>query len=197
MRKSARRIELVMVGPYALQQRDSGKWKARGTQDLQGRGFMLCSEPPSRWKVSGISSSGSQVRRQFDAPGLTEAVEEASRILYPKTQPIPTPPDFDLADAFNRALSDIGGGVKHRHEMRKGAGYFIAWAEGRSMRFWRQITYEVVRRYMMDLAGRGLRKKTISHYLQPVRVASRFMNATYPDFYHDATRTLRIPHSLA
>ena len=52
---------------------------------------------------------------------------------------------------------------------------------------------EHVREYMQACFKRGLKARTVGHYLEPIRVTSRFLAANWPDHYRDICSAFRLP----
>ncbi len=124
--------------------------------------------------------------------GLQEAVEQGSKILFGDSTDSETV-DLDIASAFHRTLSASSGSAEHKRHQFEFADYFLRWCDQKRLTHWRQLRLELLREYVNELIGRGLKAKTISHYLEPVRSTSSFLAANWPDEYRDICRPLRLP----
>ena len=183
-----------MIGSYGIEKR-KGKWKAKGLDDATGNQFTVWEENPGKWRVNGIDSTGVRRRERFLAQDLSEAVDQSACILYGGIVQSGHP-QLRLSDAFLLAISESGGSQEHKEDYEDFAGYFCDWAEARGIFYWHELRYEHAKGYMNDCLNRGLASKTVSHYLEPIRMTARFMAANNPDDYRDFCAGLRLPKNV-
>jgi hypothetical protein len=186
--------QILMIGSYGIEKRN-GKWKAKGLDDATGNQFTLWEENPGKWRVNGIDSTGARRRERFLAQDLSEAVDQSACILYGGIAQSGHP-QLRLSDAFLLAISESGGSPEHKQDYEDFAGYFCDWAERKGIFYWHELRYEHVKSYMNDCLGRGLAPKTVSHYLEPIRMTARFMAANHPEYYRDFCAGLRLPTNV-
>lgn len=183
-----------------------GNWTATGKDrkyKIRERGgkmqFTLHQEGTLRWRVNGTSSNGSRLRERFDAASLEEAICAAAAFLDPQQEasaPEPEVVRHDLAEAFNFAISASHGQPENKKNQLRYAGYFIEWAERNDVRYWCEVRRQVVDTYVNFLVKRGLKRKTILNYLEPIRLAGRRLVESFPEHYHNPVQTLRLRGDL-
>ena len=191
MRSLKTEKEILVIGSWGVERRES-KWKAKGRGSQTGKQFTVWEETTGKWRVNGRNSDGSRKRERFPATDLAEAVQQGANVLYQLTTH-PDHPQLDLAAAFEKAIASTGGEKEYKEDLRRRAGYFCDWSEGQDVVLWHDLRFEHVRDYMQAGFNRGLKAKTVGHYLDPVRVTSRFLSANWPDHYRDICSSLRIP----
>lgn len=183
-----------MIGSYGVEKREN-KWKVKGLANVTGRQFTIWEESPGKWRVNGIDSTGFRKRERFVARDLSEAVKQAGRILHGDTTR-PEDPQLRLSDAFHLAISESGGSEEHKADLRSFAGYYCDWAKKKSITDWHNLRFEHVKGYMNDCLDRKLAPKTVSRYLEPIRMTSAYMAANWPVNYRDICRGLRMPANI-
>jgi len=191
MRSLKKEKEILVIGSWGVERRGN-TWKAKGRGRQTGRQFTVWEEATGKWRVSGTNSEGSRRRERFLATDLAEAIQQGGNALYQLCTD-PDHPQLDLAAAFEKAILSTGGSKEYKENLRRFAGYFCDWAEERGIVLWHEIRFEHVRDYMQAGFNRGLKSKTVSCYLEPVRIASRFLAANWPDHYRDICSALRMP----
>ncbi len=142
--------EILVIGSFGLESRSDHQWKARGLGEQSGWQFTIRQEKVGRWRVNGTNSSGSRKRKRFIAADLSEAVEQAARILYGHSGDNDRPA-LDLASAFHRCVAIAAGSDEYQRQLIQFAGYFCQWAEDHGLTQWHQLRFEHIRQYMMDL----------------------------------------------
>lgn len=192
MRSLKNRVkQILMIGPYGVERRGE-KWKVKGVGPRSGQQFTIWEEAPGKWRANGINSAGSRKRERFPATGLAEAVDQGTALLFGEIRDLDHP-QLDLSAALDRAIRAGSGSEEHREDLYRFGGYFCAWAQERGFEMWHELRLEHLKQYMHDLFARGLKSKSVSHYLEPVRAASRFLAANWPEHYRDASQALRLP----
>lgn len=58
------------------------------------------------------------------------------------------------------------------------------------------MRFEHAKAYMNECFARGLAPKTVSHYLEPVRMTARFLAANMPEHFRDICAGLRLPSNV-
>lgn len=182
--------EILVIGSWAIERRKM-KWKVKGRGNQTGRRFTVWEESTGKWRVNGTNLEGSRKRERFPSTDLAEAVHQGANVLFGTTLD-PSHPQLDLATAFSKGIASGGGSKEHKADLHQFAGYFCDWAERRGMVLWQEIRFEHVRDYIQASLDRGLKAKTVSHYLEPVRSTSRFLAANWPDHYRDICSTIRL-----
>ncbi len=192
MRSLKNRVkQILMIGPYGVERRGE-KWKVKGVGPRSGQQFTIWEEAPGKWRANGINSAGSRKRERFPATGLAEAVEQGAALLHGEIHD-PSHPQLDLSSAFDRAIRGGGGSHEHREDLYQFSGYFCFWAQTKNLTHWHELRLEHLTEYMNGLFKRGLKAKTVSHYFEPIRMASRFTAANWPEHYRNICQTLRLP----
>lgn len=192
MRSLTMKAERVLViGSFGVESRDK-KWKATGLGDQTGREFTLWMVSPGKWAARGSSFKGSRKYHSFPALGLNDAIMQAIAALYGVSRG-PEQPNLTVAEALHDTIGTNGGSDRHRKNLYQFSGYFCEWCDRAGLAYWHQLQYADVRKYMMQLFDRGLKAKTVSHYLEPIRSTARYMAANYPNHYQDICSTLRLP----
>jgi integrase len=194
MTRSSQKTETTVIGNWIAERQDR-KYKMReiGTE----RQFTLHQESAFRWKVSGISSDDSRRRERISATALDEAINLGVDLLYPEIRVPPTTVvSYDLAEAFSTAIESTHGQKENRGNLFRYAEYFTAWAEKEGLKLWSEVRRDVVDRYVNYLIGRGLKRKTILNYLEPLRLTGRRLAESCPEVYHNPAGTLRLRGDL-
>lgn len=194
-RPSHPRTEITVLQNWIAERRDR-KYKIREVAGAMQ--FTLHQETAYRWKLSGKSCEGSRLRERLTASSLEEAIIAAAGLLEPKPEAVSARPvvQHDLAEAFNFAISASHGQAENKRNLLRYAEYFIAWAEKNGVRFWVELRRQVVDQYVNYLVERGLRRKTILNYLEPIRLAGRRLAESFPEQYHNPVQTLRLRGDL-
>lgn len=192
MRSLKNRVkQILMIGSYGVEQWES-TWKVRGHGSRIGQQFTVWQESPGKWRVNGTSCEGSRRRERFPATSLAEAIEQGAAILY-GNQYDPGHPKLDLSSAFDRTIRAGGGSKEHQDDLYQFGEYFCNWAQNRNLGQWHELRQEHLKEYMTSLFERGLKAKSVSHYFEPIRSASRFLAANWPEHYRDICQGLRLP----
>jgi integrase len=186
--------EVLHTPEFTVCLSEPNKWKATGKAHSAGREFTLHELGRTQWKVSGKNLAGCVKRIRFDASSIDEAIETASSILY-KTADL-SQPKLDIASAFDRALRAATGREKHKADLETNAEYFLDWCDIQGLLLWEEINFEIITRYVNELAKRKLKRKTIVHYLGPIKWASLFCQLAWPRLYDDVARDIKAPKDI-
>lgn len=165
-----------------------------------------------KWKVSWRDSTGIYRRFRFEAENAAEALKEAERIVgdpevlpqkpVQKKPPIPEPiysgdlVSHQIADILQKSCRETWTDY-HRDRDFRYISYFLRFVDKEGLTYWRELRFEHVEKYRVQLVKRGLKTTSIRHYLNPVRRASRFAAINYPDQYRDFCLGLRIKDDSA
>lgn len=71
--------------------------------------------------------------------------------------------------------------------------YFVKWALGRRIRYWKDLRLEHLQSYAANLVRDGKKIKTIKHYCQPVKTCSRWAALNWPDQFRDFAAGFKYP----
>jgi len=161
--------------------------------------FTLHQESPGRWKVSGRDSGGKYRRIRFDAQDLSEAIQEAERLLSMPGDRLEKEPDtgeafpqMHISDALIKAAETRNWSVATRKGDRQNCECFLSWVDKQGLTFWHELRFEHALHYQKYLMERNLAPDTIRLYLIPVRRTSAWMAANWPRVYVDFCRNLRL-----
>ena len=176
--KSEKGWNAIRIGEWTLRETHSGRWKVSGPHG----GFTLHEVGGTRWRyIFGNAQLGTQRRETFDAVGVEDALHTATKILFPK----PTSPVADkkaqIEEVLDQALSTCHGEPYHCATLKKHAGYFKVWCRLHHLRYWEQLQITQIREYAHYQLARGCSRKTVLHYLEPIRLTARWAMEVCPE----------------
>ncbi|MCB2156916.1 site-specific integrase [bacterium] len=192
-RKQEARRTLV-VADWHVEERRAKRFKV---MEIDGsRQFTVHQASPKKYRVSGKNSKGSLVRERFASDNIETAVLHAASVLYGDPMPnLLDPREMDLADAFARAIAAGHGQPENKRNQLRYALYFVKWAVGEGLERWCQIRRTDIDGYVNELARRGLKRKTIRNYLEPVRTTGARMHEDFPEL-HNPLASFRLRKGL-
>ena len=94
----------------------------------------------------------------------------------------------DAIEKYSRART-----LKHKTDMERAGNRFCTWLVAtyrRPVVYWDEVTPSMLRDYIDSMAREGLSGQTIRKYINPMTLASRYMEELDPDSY----RPLRVRH---
>jgi len=151
-------------GPQVL---ESTGHKASNERQLSGESIPVVVKELARKKLDEITQSG-----------------YADRILT----------GIPVLMAFADPIKRSKGAEDRKTQLFNFADYFHNWLEVHKpyIKFWREITPSVIHDYIEYQHERGLKPKTLKHYLSPISITANYWSAENPDLY----RPLKIisPH---
>lgn len=128
---------------------------------------------PHLWQVR-LSASGGRLRRQFHAPDLASARDEAPRAagLVPANDIQMVP----LADAFEAALKETHRGERSRQDWNRTTERFLVWLQKHHplCTHWGAMTRAIVREYLAVYHGKSANYRRL--LLQPVLQTAGYMH---------------------
>lgn len=161
-----------------------------------GKKFSLFPRGTNQWRLNGRNWKGLRTRPIIHAPTLSEARIQAEEILYGMSAVQHDHPALELYEAFRDTIETRLCREDTRSHYFQFAGYFCEYAQEKGLHYWHQLRFVNVQSYLQFLADKGLKSKTIFHYLTPVRFTSKWMAANYPDYYQDICSALRVPQGI-
>jgi len=161
-----------------------------------GRKYSLFPKGKKKWRLNGRNWKGERKRPLIHAETLAEARTKAEEILFGLTPETSGHPGLEIFESFARAVkSKICKDTTKKHYVQF-AGYFCDWVEKQGLSFWHQLRFFHLQDYLSFLVKKNLKRKTISHYLEPLRFTSKWMAVNWPDYYQDIAQSLRIPNEV-
>lgn len=110
----------------------------------------------------------------MDAVGVEEAVHKVGEILFPNLSSQTKDLRLRIDEVIDQALSVVHGEPYHRATLKKHAGYFKDWCQKRKLRHWEQLQMSFIREYAQYHLARACSRKTVLHYLEPIRLMARW-----------------------
>jgi integrase len=149
---------------------------------------------PGKWRASRNASPGKRTRLQFDASSLEEAVLKADRMLF-RSEEDEDISNLLISDCFERWLKSKNCSATTRIWYRANCLQFLRWLEAQypRIRKWRDLRLEHLQSYANALVVEEKANKTIQHYCEPVRSASRWAATNWRDAFHDFAEGYRPP----
>ena len=101
----------------------------------------------------------------------------------------------DVGQAITEAIEGYSRArtLKHKTDMERAGNRFLAWLVAtyrRPVVYWDEVTPSMLRAYIDSMAREGLSGQTVRKYINPMTLASRYMEEQDPDNY----RPLRVRH---
>lgn len=193
--KTERAVEIFRFDGWTVRSKKSGGWKVEGSIGV----FTLHEEGAGRWRfVFGNAARDNQRRQTFFADGLREAVQKVGAILFGQgvdEGSVPKPP-IRVKDLLDRVLDAANGEPYHRLTLKKHGGYFVAWCRKNRIRFWNDLKPEHLEAYAKFHFARGCSRKTVLHYLEPIRIADRWAGKNEPSCRHRIWMDFRLPSKM-
>jgi len=142
--------------------------------------------------------NGSQVRRSFSSDDIESAVYHAAAVLYHEALPMNSNESQTLliSDAMAKAINAGHGQSENKNNQIRYAGYFLDWAETVPLLYWKEIRRTHIDAYVNFLVNKGLKRRTIRNYLEPVRTTGKRMSEDYPEL-RDPLGSFRLRRGLA
>jgi len=161
-----------------------GGWRV--TKD--GLSFSLLEVRRGIFRLSYESSAG-RVRRQFQASNLESAIGEADAALAGKRA---TANDLTVATVFRRWVDTLTCGSGTRKDYLGSTRRFIVWLGCRIQ--WKDLRLEILQSYVRHLVEEGKSARTIALYTLPIRAASLWAAANWPEYFRDFAKGYRPPN---
>jgi hypothetical protein len=183
--------EIVRLDEWTARSHGGGRWKVTGPNGT----FTLHEMGSLRWRFFfGTPQRNSQRRQALDGAGIQEAISRTTEALFGKeNRPTVEKAVFTIEQVFEACLESSGGEPYHRATLKKHSGYFLDWCKRRHLRNWHEILPQFAREYAAFQLKRGCSRKTVQHYLEPVRLASTWAATNHPEAFRHITQSLRLP----
>lgn len=193
--KSERVVEVIHFDGWTARSKKARSWKVEGPFGA----FTLHEEGSGRWRfVFGNAARGSQQRQTLSADGLREAVEKTGAILFgiEAIEPPKGAAAIRIDDVLERALESANGEPYHRATLKKHGGYFNGWCKKNHLKFWSDLRPEHLEAYARFQFGRGCSRKSVLHYLEPIRIVDRWVSLNEPASGNRIWMDFHLPKNL-
>jgi integrase len=188
-------VEIFHFDGWTVRSKKAGGWKVEGSVGI----FTLHEQGSGRWRfVFGNAAKGNQRRQTFCADGLREAVQSAGSTLFGQSvdESAESEKALQVKDLMNRALDVANGEPYHRATLKKHGGYFTAWCKKNRIRHWKDLKPEHLEAYAKFQLARGCSRKTVLHYLEPIRIADRWTGKNETSCVNRIWLDFRLPPKL-
>ena len=158
---------------------------------VSGKGlqFSVREVVPGTWGMSS-KSSGSRKRKRYPAKDLTDAIRKSGAMLA-ATGTIPE--TMTVATVLTRWVGRTSGSPDTKSDYLQSVEYFVRWL-GKGTR-WSALKLETLERYANSILERGLSHRAVDVYTRPIRSASRWAAANWPDTFRDFAFGFKLPRS--
>jgi hypothetical protein len=183
--------QIVRLDEWTARSHGAGRWKVTGPKGT----FTLHEMGSMRWRfVFGTPQKNNQHCQTLDAAGIQEAISRTIEMLFGKVdRPTVEKLVFTIEQVFEACLKSSGGEPYHRATLKKHSRYFLEWCKRHHLKCWHEILPQHVREYVSFQFKRGCSRKTMQHYLEPVRLASTWAAINHPESFRHITQSLRLP----
>jgi hypothetical protein len=172
-------VEVFRFDGWTVRSKKSVGWKVERPVGV----FTLHEQGSGRWRfVFGNAAKVNQRRQTLCADGLREAVQKAGTILFGQgvSEDTESEVSFQVKDLMDQALAVANGEPYHRSTLKKHGEYFVAWCKKNRIRFWIDLKPEHVEAYAKFHLARGRTRKTVLHYLEPIRITDKWAAKNEP-----------------
>lgn len=183
----------IKMGQYLATHQRRGNFSIVGaTVQTRGRRFSVWEKTPGNWRVS---EGGSDKRRRFvvQAADLEQAVATAAAELFGERQPAESVPTID--EVFDHWVDSLTCSDESIRDYQYNILYFVDWIDAnvKGLTRWVDLRLEHLQGYVAFQFGRGKLPKTVTHYIEPIRRASKWAAANWPEQFRDFAGGFRIP----
>ena len=160
-----------------------GGWRVEG-KELK---FSLLEIRTGTFRLSCESSTG-RIRKQFEADSIEAAVSEATVLLAGTEK---TAKGLSTATVIRRWMQTLSCGPGTRKDYNGATKRFIRWLGRRHE--WAELRLEHLQTYAQGLRKAGKTPRTIALYVLPIRTASKWAAANWPEHFRDFAAGYRPP----